>query len=228
MAMEIQAFNDNEDLCFRTNPGEFIYQRFLAYVDGSPLHEFFLQLDQDFMMSLSDQATLLARISEEIETYKERLRSLPPVDLPRDHLTAVTIKDEQFFLYPLSDVHRELMQLGRLFTDISETLEQKSVLRVFIVPTLTSIQFRLLTILKRTGGIERRDLEAALVKDYQRLIQSEIVTAELRAEFERDVFSLKEGPVIEESLQTLIASRLIEPDVEESLTPTQKLLLVRI
>lgn len=228
--MELQVFSSKGEICLKTEPHSFLYDQLLRYVEGTPYYPLLVSLEKDFQVAHSDLSALLDRVAADIKHLREELRALPQFDAPRDQLIELMILGEKLLLAVRFPPHAQLLQLHYFYLDIRKASEDNCDLLIFLIPALTSIQFRMLKLLKdATDGLDIEHLQAVLNREYQRLSGMEIVTEEIKQRFNQDVADLNREGAIAESIAVLLKWDLLHEDVmRRRIVATRKLRLIQL
>ena len=228
--MQLQLFTSSGEICLKTDSHSFLYARLLHYVEGTPYYPLLVTLKEDFQVVHNDLSAMLDRMATDIKNTRDELCVVPQFTAPPDQLIRVTILGKKLLLAVRLPLHSQLLQLHYLYLDISKASEDKCDLLVFLVPTLTAIQFRILKLLKDVpDGIDKDHLEDALTREYQRLSHLEIVPEEIKRQFNQDVAKLKREGAITESIALLKKWDLLHEDIiGRRVVATKKLLLVQL
>jgi len=228
--MQLQVFTSKGEICLKTDPQSFPYARLLRCVEGTPYYPLLVSLEKDFWVAHNDLSAILDCAATDIKHLREELRAAPQFDAPRDQLIEVPILGEKLLLAVRFPLHAQLLQLRYLYVDIRKASEDNCDLLIFLVPPLTSIQFRMLKLLKEAqDGLAIEHLQDALTQEYQRLSHLEIVTEELRQQFNHDVANLSREGAITESIVLLLKWDLLQEDIKERrLVATKKLRLIQL
>jgi hypothetical protein len=226
--MKVQVFRASGELCFTAPTNGFLYKRLLQYAPNTQHLERFQLLSSDFEMDQSDVRLLVERTEADLRVMLRELRSHPKPDVPRSHLVRVTILGEQVRLYPRLELHSELLALHRAFMELVRAEQEGGTITVYLVPPVSSAEYRLLHVLKRApDGVRRPDLKDAIVAEYDRLLASE-VSEELRREFAAQRDSVTDATA-SEAVDVLSRWNLLtEDEPHENVMATEKLRRIRL
>jgi hypothetical protein len=228
--MQLQLFMSKGEICLKTDSHSPLYTRLLRYVENTPYYPLLASLEKDFEITHNDLSTILDYAVSDIKHLKDEFRTLPQLDAPRDQLIEVTILDEKLMLAVRLPLHTQLLQLHYLYLGIRKAYDNGCDLTVFLVPALTSLQFRILNLLQDTSeGLDTDHLQDALIEEYQRLSHMEIVTEELKQQFDQDLAKLNREGTIAESIILLQKWDLVYEDVGgRRIVATNKLRFIQL
>jgi hypothetical protein len=226
--MEVQMFRTSGEICISAPVHGFLYSRLAQYVSDTQHVDHLQRLDSDFEMNRSEVGLLIERMEADLRQMIRELRLRPTPDFPHSHLVKLTLFGETVHLYPRLQPDADVLALHNALTELVKAEQEGGILTVHVIPTLPSIQYRLLHALKRVPrGMPRDRLKDAVIAEYDRLLTLGELPSELRRELTADRDAVTDATV-RDATEVLSRWNLLTTDPGDETMATEKLRRIKL